>query len=122
MSVLSCSCALKDPRLGIRTFVQLGAQWRGGFPSTPPESPIATIARVACDRATWTRCAGRSQRRLLRRQEPIAVTVRGADRWVPIHRCTNCGRLRLNKTACDEPGVPDIPQRRLAFELFTYGV
>ncbi len=34
--------------------------------------------------------------------EPIAVTVRGAGRWVLIHRCTDCGRLRLNKTAGDD--------------------
>jgi RNHCP domain len=34
--------------------------------------------------------------------EPIAVTVRGERRWVLIHRCTHCGRLRLNKTAADD--------------------
>jgi hypothetical protein len=34
--------------------------------------------------------------------EPIAVTVRGERRWVLIHRCTNCGRLRLNRTAADD--------------------
>lgn len=34
--------------------------------------------------------------------EPIAVTVRGEGRWVLIHRCTDCGRLRLNRTAADD--------------------
>jgi hypothetical protein len=34
--------------------------------------------------------------------EPIAVTVRAEARWVLIHRCTKCGRLRLNKTAGDD--------------------
>ena len=34
--------------------------------------------------------------------EPIAVTVRGKGRWVLIHRCTSCGRLRLNRTAGDD--------------------
>ena len=34
--------------------------------------------------------------------EPIAVTVRGERRWVLIHRCTQCGRLRLNRTAADD--------------------
>ncbi|WP_050761764.1 RNHCP domain-containing protein [Beutenbergia cavernae] len=34
--------------------------------------------------------------------EPIAVTVRGEGRWVLVHRCTSCGRLRLNKTAGDD--------------------
>ncbi|GAA1040622.1 hypothetical protein GCM10009557_62420 [Virgisporangium ochraceum] len=34
--------------------------------------------------------------------EPIAVTVRGERRWVLIHRCTGCGRLRLNRTAGDD--------------------
>jgi hypothetical protein len=34
--------------------------------------------------------------------EPIAVTVRAESRWVLIHRCTRCGRLRLNKTAGDD--------------------
>jgi RNHCP domain len=34
--------------------------------------------------------------------EPIAVTVRDKGRWVLIHRCVNCGRLRLNRTAGDD--------------------
>lgn len=34
--------------------------------------------------------------------EPIAVTVRGKGRWVLIHRCTKCGRLRLNRVAGDD--------------------
>jgi RNHCP domain len=34
--------------------------------------------------------------------EPIAVTVRGEHRWVLIHRCTRCGRLRLNRAAADD--------------------
>ena len=34
--------------------------------------------------------------------EPIAVTVRGDRRWVLVHRCIDCGRLRLNKTAGDD--------------------
>ena len=34
--------------------------------------------------------------------EPIAVTVRGENRWVLVHRCLRCGRLRMNKTAADD--------------------
>jgi len=34
--------------------------------------------------------------------EPIAVTVRGEYRWMLIHRCTHCGRLRMNRTAADD--------------------
>jgi len=34
--------------------------------------------------------------------EPIAVTVRGERRWVLVHRCVRCGRLRLNRTAADD--------------------
>ena len=34
--------------------------------------------------------------------EPIAVTVRGESRWMLVHRCTRCGRLRLNRTAADD--------------------
>ena len=34
--------------------------------------------------------------------EPIAVTVRGERRWMLIHRCTRCGRLRMNRTAGDD--------------------
>jgi hypothetical protein len=34
--------------------------------------------------------------------EPIAVTVRGERRWMLIHRCTKCGRLRMNRTAADD--------------------
>lgn len=30
------------------------------------------------------------------------MTVRGKGRWVLIHRCTKCGRLRLNRTAGDD--------------------
>jgi RNHCP domain len=34
--------------------------------------------------------------------EPIAVTVRGENRWMLIHRCTRCGRLRMNRAAGDD--------------------
>jgi hypothetical protein len=34
--------------------------------------------------------------------EPIAVTVRGEGRWVLIHRCLDCGRLRHHRTAADD--------------------
>ena len=34
--------------------------------------------------------------------EPSAVTVRGASRWMLSHRCTRCGRLRMNRTAADD--------------------
>ena len=34
--------------------------------------------------------------------EPIAVTVRGERRWMLIHRCTRCGRLRMNRAAGDD--------------------
>ena len=34
--------------------------------------------------------------------EPIAVTVRGEHRWMLIHRCSRCGRLRMNRTAGDD--------------------
>jgi len=34
--------------------------------------------------------------------EPIAVTVRGERRWMLIHRCTHCGRLRMNRVAADD--------------------
>jgi RNHCP domain len=34
--------------------------------------------------------------------EPIAVTVRGEHRWMLIHRCMHCGRLRLNRIAADD--------------------
>ena len=34
--------------------------------------------------------------------EPIAVTIRGERRWMLIHRCARCGRLRMNRTAADD--------------------
>ena len=34
--------------------------------------------------------------------EPLAVTVRGEGRWMLIHRCTRCGRLRMNRAAADD--------------------
>ncbi|MGH8774482.1 MAG: RNHCP domain-containing protein [Jiangellaceae bacterium] len=57
--------------------------------------------------------------------EPIAVTVRGEGRWVLIHRCLDCGRLRLNRTAGDDSAfelmrlaalpltMPPVPFQRL---------
>ena len=52
--------------------------------------------------------------------EPIAVTVRGEGRWVLIHRCTNCGRLRLNKTAGDDNvmmiGIP-LPEATIRWAI-----
>lgn len=30
------------------------------------------------------------------------MTVRGQRRWMLIHRCTGCGRLRMNRTAADD--------------------
>ena len=58
--------------------------------------------------------------------EPIAVTVRGERRWMLIHRCTRCGRLRLNRTAADDNvmlllqlaalplATPPVPHARVA--------
>jgi hypothetical protein len=56
--------------------------------------------------------------------EPIAVTVRGERRWVLIHRCTHCGRLRLNRTAADDNmlALMQIAALPLATPPFTYGV
>ena len=34
--------------------------------------------------------------------EPIAIAVRGTGEWVLVHRCTECGALRLNRTAGDD--------------------
>lgn len=60
--------------------------------------------------------------------EPIAVTVRAKGRWVLVHRCTDCGRLRLNRTAADDNALvlmqlaalpltmPPFPFQRLAEE------
>jgi RNHCP domain len=66
--------------------------------------------------------------------EPIAVTVRGERRWMLIHRCTRCGRLRMNRTAADDnmllllrlaalplatPPIPLAPRGRAADECLT---
>ena len=34
--------------------------------------------------------------------EPIAIHVRGDGEWVLVHRCTDCGSVRLNRTAGDD--------------------
>ena len=34
--------------------------------------------------------------------EPLAVAVRGDGEWCLVHRCLNCGQLRLNRTAGDD--------------------
>lgn len=56
--------------------------------------------------------------------EPIAVTVRGERRWVLIHRCTHCGRLRQNRTAADDNmlALMQIAALPLATPPFPYGV
>jgi len=63
--------------------------------------------------------------------EPIAVTVRGEHRWMLIHRCTRCGRLRMNRTAADDSvllliqlaarplATPPGPAQRMAGPGFT---
>ena len=63
--------------------------------------------------------------------EPIAVTVRGEHRWMLIHRCTRCGRLRMNRTAADDNvllliqlaarplAMPPGPAQRMAGPGFT---
>lgn len=45
-----------------------------------------------CAREQWTMLLVRGS----------AVTVRGERRWVLIHSCTRCGRLRMNRAAADD--------------------
>src|SRR5215831_2875471 len=66
-----------------------------------------TSHRNHCPRCLWSRHLDRNvpgdrKADCPGGMEPIAVTVRGERRWVLIHRCTRCGRLRLNKTAADD--------------------
>ena len=66
-----------------------------------------TSHRNHCPRCLWSRHLDRNvpgdrKAECPGGMEPIAVTVRGERRWVLIHRCTRCGRLRLNKTAADD--------------------
>jgi len=34
--------------------------------------------------------------------EPMAVTVRAERRWMLLHRCTRCGRLRMNRSTAND--------------------
>ena len=34
--------------------------------------------------------------------EPVAISVRQGKEWVIIHRCTECGILKENRTAGDD--------------------
>lgn len=66
-----------------------------------------TTHRNHCPSCLWSRhldrnAPGDRDAKCSGGMEPIAVTVRGKGRWVLIHRCTDCGRLRLNKTAGDD--------------------
>jgi RNHCP domain len=66
-----------------------------------------TTHRNHCPACLWSRhldrnAPGDRDSRCAGGMEPIAVTVRGEGRWVLIHRCLDCGRLRLNKTAADD--------------------
>jgi DNA-directed RNA polymerase subunit RPC12/RpoP len=66
-----------------------------------------TSHRNHCPNCLWSRhldrnAPGDREARCPGGMEPIAVTVRGEGRWVLIHRCLDCGRLRLNRTASDD--------------------
>jgi DNA-directed RNA polymerase subunit RPC12/RpoP len=66
-----------------------------------------TSHRNHCPRCLWSRHLDRNvpgdrKADCPGGMEPIAVTVRGEQRWVLVHRCTRCGRLRLNRTAADD--------------------
>jgi len=66
-----------------------------------------TTHRNHCPRCLWSRHLDRNvpgdrKADCPGGMEPIAVTVRGEQRWVLVHRCTRCGRLRLNRTAADD--------------------
>lgn len=66
-----------------------------------------TSHRNHCPRCLWSRHLDRNvpgdrKADCPGGMEPIAVTVRGEGRWVLVHRCTRCGRLRLNRTAADD--------------------
>ena len=66
-----------------------------------------TTHRNHCPACLWSRhldrnAPGDREARCAAGMEPIAVTVRGEGRWVLVHRCLDCGRLRLNKTAADD--------------------
>lgn len=66
-----------------------------------------TTHRNHCPNCLWSRhldknAPGDRATKCASGMEPIAVTVRGEGRWVLVHRCLDCGRLRLNKTAGDD--------------------
>src|SRR6476469_4305694 len=66
-----------------------------------------TSHRNHCPRCLWSRHLDRNvpgdrKAACSGGMEPIAVTVRGEHRWMLIHRCTRCGRLRMNRTAADD--------------------
>jgi DNA-directed RNA polymerase subunit RPC12/RpoP len=66
-----------------------------------------TSHRNHCPRCLWSRHLDRNvpgdrKAECPGAMEPIAVTVRGERRWMLIHRCTHCGRLRMNRTAADD--------------------
>jgi DNA-directed RNA polymerase subunit RPC12/RpoP len=66
-----------------------------------------TSHRNHCPRCLWSRHLDRNvpgdrKADCPGGMEPISVTVRGERRWMLIHRCTRCGRLRMNRTAADD--------------------
>jgi DNA-directed RNA polymerase subunit RPC12/RpoP len=66
-----------------------------------------TSHRNHCPRCLWSRHLDRNTPGDRKAgcpggMEPIAVTVRGERRWMLIHRCTHCGRLRMNRAAGDD--------------------
>jgi DNA-directed RNA polymerase subunit RPC12/RpoP len=88
-----------------------------------------TSHRNHCPRCLWSRhldqnTPGDRKSGCPGGMEPIAVTVRGEHRWVLIHRCTHCGRLRLNRTAADDNmlALMQIAALPLAMPPFPYGV
>ncbi|MEM9065582.1 MAG: RNHCP domain-containing protein [Planctomycetota bacterium] len=55
--------------------------------------------------------------------EPIAVAVRSAGEWCVVHRCTGCGKIRINRIAGDddERALLGLALRPLASPAFPLG-
>lgn len=77
---------------------------------TVPGSAPGTEHRNHCPNCLWSlhvdlrtgdrRSGCRGQ------MEPVGIATRHGGEWMLIHRCTNCGMLRMNRIAGDDNPLP----------------
>ncbi|MBI4583688.1 MAG: RNHCP domain-containing protein [Planctomycetes bacterium] len=76
-----------------------------------PVSPLQTGFRNHCPECLWSRhvdhLPGDRAQRCGGLMEPIALEGSESQGWDLVHRCLQCGAVRRNRAAVDDPVQPD---------------